>query len=110
MESIARSLKNKGYKIYLKEIKYSNLTGSLVTEKKLVAYNFLEGVKISLKEDKATNTYSLYVLIRGKKATSSIASRLESIGGSVDLEEGERLFGVVRQIPENIISRLIESL
>ncbi len=110
MESIARSLRNKGYKIYLKEIKYSSLTGSLVTEKKLIAYNFVEGVKISLKEDKASNTYSLYVLIRGKKASSSIANRLESIGGSVDLEEGARLFGVVKHVSENIIERLLESL
>ena len=110
MEFVARSLKKKGYKIYLKEVKYSSLTGSLFTEKKLIAYNFLEGIKISLKEDKASNTYSLYILIRGKKASSSIANRLESIGGSVDLDEGERLFGVVKHVTQNIVNSLIKSL
>ncbi|MCE4627615.1 MAG: hypothetical protein F7C34_00490 [Desulfurococcales archaeon] len=106
------SLKDKarqaGFIVSEKRVKYATLLGGNVDELRITGYLPGGNAKISYSERGSKSMFS--VTLSGQMASRSIAEKIERLGGSVDLEEGKRLYAVFRGITRGRAGSIVESL
>ncbi len=108
MRELVDKARRAGFKVYEKHVEYTALSGETIEEQRLVAYNERERTKLSY--NKRSSGGDLYIVITGAKATRSMAEKIESLGGSVDLDEGKRLFAVIKRVEASKAGEIVERL
>ena len=97
-----------GFKVFRKTVEYKGLFGDSVREERVVAYS---------SEGDAKAAYSvkggrgeLRITVTGARATRGLADKAESLGASVDFEEGKRLYAVFRDVGERRAGEIFGSM
>jgi hypothetical protein len=98
-----------GFKVYAKKVEYTLLTGGSTVETRIVGYHENAEAKLSYAETSSSKG-TLYITISGGRANRSMADKIESLGGKVDLEEGKRLFAVFKGVSREEAGDIIDKL
>ena len=97
-----------GFIVKEKKVKYATLLGDSVDELRITGYLPGGNAKISYSERDGKSVFS--VTLSGQLANKSMAEKLEKFGGSVDYEEGKRLYAVFRGVTRGRAGNIVESL
>ena len=104
-------LKRKGFTVSAKSLTHSTLTGEALREERLTGYSREKNVKITYSEF-SDGRKRLSIVIHGSGATREREEKIMSLGGKVDLNEGERLYAVFnvknRKHAEEIVNEIFK--
>lgn len=103
------AMRRAGLRVSNKRLTYAGLDNSTVTEERITGYSAEGDVKVTYSRFSDGST-RLSVVVTGRKATRSLRDRLEGMGASVDLEEGERLYAVFRNLDERKAGEVVDEV
>jgi len=106
---LEESLEKAGFRVSRRKVEYVSLTGERIVEEKVTGYSSSHHAKVSY-VDRGIGERKLYISLHGRSATRSVASKLESMGGMVDVEEDERVFAVFRVEGEERASDIVRNV
>ena len=104
-----RTLEARGLRVSERSVTYQGLDGSTVKERRVTGYSSDGSVKVTYQEF-SDGRSRLSILLRGDRATRGAGRRAEAHGGSVDLEEGERLYAVFNNVTPGRAEEIINDL
>ncbi len=109
MSELRKSLERAGFRVSEKTVRYADLVGGTVSEKKITGFKPVERVKVSYVESEGPG--KLFITVQGRMASKSLARKLEGLGGIVDFDDREdRIFAVFKRVSEEKASSIVRQV
>ena len=108
MNTFRSRLQNRGFNVEAREAKYRSIYGGTVTRGRIVATSRDGLVKVSIEEERSGIRVTVHMF--QSKANEANARAMENAGASVDLDEGERMIAVFKNLDQAAARRIIDEV
>ncbi len=108
MKDLRDRLESHGFSVEVKEARYRSIYGDTVTRGRIIATSRDGLVKVSIEEEKPGLRVTVHMF--RSKASEANARAMERAGASVDLDEGERMIAVFKNLDKTDARRIIDEV